>query len=285
MTATPPRLFDRDLMAWRLKQAAAEADFVTELAVNDLMDRLAPIKRRFEKALVMAPRAEGLPKTAATADGPISFETAATLAPGTARQVDPEALDLGATDYDLIVSLFDLSTVNDVPGFLVRLRQHLRPDGLLIAATLGGNSLTELRRAWLAADAETVGGAAPRIAPMIEVRDAGALLQRAGFALPVTDVETHRVRYADPIALMRELKSLGAANPLAERPKGLVTPNRLVAAARHYAEIAGDPDGRVGATLEIIWMSGWAPDESQQKPLAPGSAKASLRDVLGDKSD
>ena len=168
-----------------------------------------------------------------------------------------------------------------MPGYLARLRAKLAPDGLLMIAALGGETLTELREAFLAADAEIFGGASARVAPMIQVRDAGALLQRAGLALPVADVETHVVRYSSPFALMAELKALGASNPLVDRSKRFATPGLLAAAAASYAERDGDPDGRIRATLEVIWLSGWAPHESQQQPLKPGSAKTRLGDALG----
>ena len=195
-----------------------------------------------------------------------------------------ETLSLPQRDYDLIVSIFDLQIVNDVPGFLARLRAHLRPDGLFLAAMIGGLTLTELRQAFLEADAEISGGAFARVAPFIQLGDAGGLLQRAGFALPVTDVETHIVRYQNPLALMAELKAIGASNPLAERPGRFATRNLLAAASSAYTAIAADPDGRIRATLEIVWLSGWSPHDSQQKPLAPGSAKVSLKQVLGKKA-
>ena len=195
--------------------------------------------------------------------------------------VDPETLHLPGRGYDLIVSIFDLDVVDDVPGFLARARAHLRGDGLFVAAAIGGDSLTELREAFLAADVEVGGGAFLRVAPFIPLNEAAGLLQRAGLALPVADVETHTVRYPSPLSLMRELKALGASNPLAERPTKAATLRLLNAATDHYQRLAGDDDGRVRATLEIIWMSGWAPHESQQKPLKPGSADISLAKLLG----
>ncbi len=229
----------------------------------------------------MAPDAAGLPLMGRSANGAFRFERAATVvASEGVPLVDPEALELPRSGYDLIVSILDLTVVNDVPGFLARIRAHLRPDGLFMAVAVGGDSLTELRQAFLAAEARLTGGASPRVAPFIPLADAGGLLQRAGFALPVTDVETHRVRYADPLRLMRELKALGAQNPLAERPGRPATRNLLLAAAEAYGELAADPDGRVRATLELVWISGWSPHESQQKPLRRGSATVSLKDVL-----
>lgn len=281
--ASPSTVFDHELIARHLeRRPKGFDDFVTRLALGDLADRLMAVSRTFRQALIMAPHAAPLPSSGKGVDGEIQFERVATvIGPGVV--VDPEALTLPRQQYDLIVSIFDLQVVNDVPGFLARIRAHLAPDGLFLAAMIGGNSLTELRQAFLAADAANSGGAFARVAPFIPLRDAGALLQRAGFALPVIDVETHLVRYATPLALMRELKALGASNPLADRPGRMATPRLLAAASEAYSELAADPDGRVRATLEIIWLSGWSPHESQQKPLRPGTAKTSLAKVLGSK--
>lgn len=282
----PPKIFDaarirRNLM----RRPAGHDDFVTRLALDDLDDRLSAVSRQFGKALIMAPDATPLPDAGVSAAGPFAFERAATVLPRPgAPPLDAEALTLPANDYDLIVSIFDAAIVNDVVGFLARIRAHLRPDGLLLAALPGGATLTELRQAFLAADTMLLGGAFARVAPFVQLGDAGGLLQRAGFRLPVTDVETHVVRYQSPIALMRELKALGASNPLADRPAIFATENLLAAASNAYEEVAADPDGRVRATLEIVWLSGWAPHQSQQTPLSPGSGKVNLRQVLGDKS-
>ncbi len=281
-----PKIFDRERLAARMTGAwTGTPDFLSALVADDLRERLAPVSRKFDKALIMGPDARALPTAAQSSSGPIAFERVSTLAaaPGF-ETVDPEALSLPQTGYDLIVSLLDLQIVNDVPGFLARIRRHLAPDGLFIAAVIGGRSLSELRAAWLTADAERSGGAFARVAPFMDIRDAGSLLQRTGFALPVTDIETHKVRYSDPLALMRELKALGASNPLAEKPTRLATPPLMAAAIEAYAALASEEDGRVAATLEIVWMSGWAPHESQQQPLKPGSAEVSLTKVLGKKT-
>ncbi len=279
----PPKVFDRTLIARHLeRRPPGHDDFVTRLALEDLGERLAPVTRSFSRALIMAPDAGPLPEAGASAQGPFAFERAATvLARPGVPLVDPEALELPRRDYDLIVSIFDLDVVDDVPGFLARIRAHLKADGLFLAAAIGGDSLTELREAFLSADAEIGGGAFLRVAPFIPLSDAAGLLQRAGLALPVSDVESHTVRYASPLGLMRELKALGASNPLADRPHRFATARLLQAASSAYQAIAADADGRVRATLEIIWMSGWAPHESQQKPLKPGSAEISLAKVLG----
>jgi SAM-dependent methyltransferase len=279
VSPAPPRIFDRELIARRLARRSGEPDFVTVLVLEDLADRLAVITRRFENALILGPDARFFPEIGRSAEGEFSFSRLSTLVG--AGRIDPENLSLPVTDYDLIVSLLDLQAINDVPGFLDRLRRHLRPDGLFLSAAIGGASLGELRAAWVRADAEILGGAYARVAPFIEVRDAGMLLQRAGFALPVADVEAHAVRYETPLALMRELKTFGASNPLIDRPGKPVSKRLLAAACAAYEMLASDEDGRVRATLEFLWLSGWAPHESQQKPLAPGSAEVSLTKVLG----
>ncbi len=271
----PPRIFDSALIRRHLARRPGTGDFVHDLVLNDLEDRLATLIREFPKALVIGPDIHKLPLSGQTASAQFSFERLEAFA----GQDDMPTIE--GDNYNLIVSLLHLQAVNDVPGYLLRLRQKLAPDGLLMIAALGGETLTELREAFLAADALVFGGASARVAPMIQVRDAGALLQRAGLALPVADVETHVVRYSSPFALMSELKALGATNPLVDRPRRLASPALLAAAANAYMVRDGDPDGRVRATLEVIWLSGWAPHESQQQPLKPGSAKVRLGDVLG----
>lgn len=277
-----PHIFDRQQLAWHMERVRTSApDFVTALVIDDLAERLSTITRTFNKALLLAPDTTHLPGELRSAEAPVTFEKLPTLISSDSEALaDPEALNLPDTGYDLIVSLFDLAVTNDVPGFLDSIHRHLKPDGLFIGAFVGGISFSELRTAWLEADAHHLGGAAARIAPMIDTRDAGGLLHRAGFALPVADIETHTVRYADPLALMAEIKMLGASNPLAGRRSGLVTPAHLQTAIEAYRRDASDPDGRVRATLELIWLSGWSPHQSQQKPLKPGSAEMSLKDVL-----
>lgn len=276
-----PQTFDRTLIARNLARRKQTGDFVTALVLNDLEERLSAVTRTIRKALILGPDALALPATGKTHDGPFAFTRIGTSLPRPGLNLaDPEALDLPENHYDLIVSINDMQVVNDVVGYLTRIRAHLAPDGLFLAAFPGNMTLTELRQAFLSADAEVTGGVAPRVAPFIQLGDAGGLLQRAGFALPVTDVETHVVRYASPLALMRDLKALGASNPLADRSRRLLPRAVLAQAAASYADLAADPDGRVRATLELIWLSGWAPHESQQKPLAPGSAKVSLKTVL-----
>jgi len=270
-----PTIFDTRLIARHLARRPQGQDFVTDLVIADMEDRLGTLIRDFPKALIIGPDVDKLPAIGQTASASFAFERLPAF-----REEADELPEILGKDYTLIVSLLHLQAVNDVPGYLARLRARLAPDGLLMIATLGGNTLTELREAFLAADAMVLGGANARVAPMLQVRDGGALLQRAGLALPVADVETHIVRYSSPFALMAELKALGASNPLVDRARQLATPTLLAAAAAAYQERDSDPDGRVRATLEIVWLSGWVPHPSQQQPLKPGSATTRLGDVL-----
>lgn len=270
-----PAIFDSALIAQHLARRSAPGDFVTDLVLADLEDRLVALIRDFPKAAIIGPDVDKLPAFGQTASARFSYQRHAAFG----GQDDVPVLE--GEDFNLIVSILHLQAINDVPGYLARLRARLAPDGLLMIAALGGETLTELREAFLAADAQIFGGASARVAPMLQVRDGGGLLQRAGLALPVADVETHVVRYPTPFALMAELKALGAANPLVDRSRRLASPALLAAAAQAYAERDADPDGRIRATLEIVWLSGWAPHESQQQPLKPGSATSRLGDVLG----
>ena len=189
-------------------------------------------------------------------------------------------LPLAPEFIDLAVSGLALQFVNDLPGVLAQIRRALKPDGLLLAAMTGGDTLTELRQSFAAAEAELEGGVSPRVAPFADLRDVGALLQRAGFALPVTDVDRIVVRYDSAFALMQDLRRMGATNVLVERRR---TPTRratLLRMAEIYSERFADPDRRIRATFDVIWLSGWAPHESQQRPLQPGSAKASLAEAV-----
>ncbi|MGJ8528974.1 methyltransferase domain-containing protein [Maritalea sp.] len=283
----PPKLFDRSRIHKRLKRRGAANDkFIAQLVLDDLRVRLETITRKFDKALIIAPSSEYFIQDAKSATDPIKFECATTLLPArNIKQVDVEAFEQVDQDYDLIVSMMDLQVTNDVPGFLHQVRQHLKPDGLFLCVALGGETLKELRAAWLKADDEISGGAYARVAPFIDIRDAGALLQRAGFALPVADLEHHTVRYEHPLALMSELRAFGASNPMIEIPHKATTRKLLGKAISNYQDDFTDQDKRITATLEFIWLSAWAPHESQQKPLEPGSAKISLKDILENKDD
>ena len=190
-------------------------------------------------------------------------------------------MPFGDGTLDLVVSALALQFVNDLPGTLVQIRRALKPDGLFLAALLGGETLTELRQAFAAAESEVEGGASPRVAPFADLRELGALLQRAGFALPVTDVDRLTVRYDSVFGLMHDLRRMGATNALFARRRTPLRRATLMRMAEIYAQRFADADGRVRATFEIVWLSGWAPHPSQQQPLKPGSAKARLADALG----
>jgi SAM-dependent methyltransferase len=281
-----PRIFDRSLLRQRRRRAQAlgPATFLIDRVADDFADRLAAVLRRFARAAdlgsptgavrrAIAGRADMLIAIDANAQG---FDAA-----GPRVVADEEALPVADGSLDLVVSALALQSVNDLPGTLVQIRRALKPDGLFLAALLGGDSLAELRQSFAAAEAEVEGGVSPRVAPFIDAREAGALLQRAGFALPVTDIERITARYASPFGLMADLRRMVATNVLVERrrtPLNRATLRRMV---ELYAERFADPDGRVRASFDIVWMSGWAPDPSQPQPLKPGSAKTRLADALG----
>ena len=278
---TPPRLFDRRRIARQRARALArsgdgDARFLLDHAARDIVERLAFVSRDFSHALDLGAHDDALGEALL---GTGRVERVTRLGPGrgaTWVAGDEEALPFAPASFDLVVSALSLHLVNDLPGTLVQARRALKPDGLFLALLPGAGTLHELRDALAGAEAELRGGAAMRVAPFVEVRDAGALLQRAGFALPVADQDALRVRYATPFAILRDLQAMGATNPLAERE-----PLRRTVLARAAELYPADPDGRYGATFNLISLSGWAPHESQQKPLAPGSAKTRLADALG----
>jgi SAM-dependent methyltransferase len=195
-------------------------------------------------------------------------------------EIEHETLSLAPESLDLVVSALALQFVNDLPGVLAQIRRALRPDGLLLAAMIGGDTLTELRQSFAAAEAECESGVSPRVAPFADLRDVGGLLQRAGLALPVTDVDRVVVRYDNAFALMQDLRRMGATNILHERRRTPTRRTTMLRMAQIYGERFSDSDGRIRATFDVIWLSGWAPHESQQKPLKPGSAKASLAEAV-----
>lgn len=275
-------VFDRALYRRRLTAALAAGypDFLVARCVADLDERLSAVLRRFERAADLGtPLPLAGPALRARAGELLRVAEVPDASAGLVG--DLEVLPFTAESLDLIASLLSLHTVNDLPGTLVQIRRSLRPDGLFIACLLAGQSLTELRQSLLAAEVELTGGASPRVAPFADLRDLGALLQRAGFALPVIDSESVTVRYGDMFGLLRDLRAMGWANALTERSRKPLRRSVLLRAAELYAERFADPDGRLRATFEVVWLSGWAPHESQQKPLRPGSAKARLADALG----
>jgi SAM-dependent methyltransferase len=194
---------------------------------------------------------------------------------------DEEALPIADASFDLVISCLALHWVNDLPGALIQARRVLKPDGLFVAALIGGASLSQLRQAMMQAEIEVEGGASPRVSPFVEVRDAGALLQRAGFALPVVDRDEITVAYENPLALMKDLRLMGEANAVRERRRGFSRRETLLRAGAIYQEASGSVDGRIPAGFEIIYLTGWAPDPSQPKALRPGSARTRLADALG----
>jgi SAM-dependent methyltransferase len=283
-------IFDAALVTLRKERALARAeppDFLLARAADDLVERLSLIKRHFATAAVVGAYTGLLPRRLADAPGietVISLEDAPDLL---ARCPEPralssaDALPFADGTLDLVASALALQLIDDLPGALVQMRRALKPDGLLLANLLGGDTLTELRQAWLVAESEIAGGASPRVAPFADVRALGGLLQRAGFALPVADSERVTVTYASPLALMQELRAMGMSNMLAARRRVPVSRRLLVRAAEVYEERFAGKDGRVPATFEIVTLTAWAPHESQQQPLRPGSAQARLADALG----
>jgi SAM-dependent methyltransferase len=285
---TPP-LIDRLALALKRRRALGGTDagaaVLLDWAAADLADRVTAVHRRFGTAvafgdatstLVRALHATGQVETLVRAD----FLAAGGGAPAPDLVTDDERLPFADNALDLFVSALTLQWANDLPGALIQIRRSLRPDGLFLATLLGGDTLTELREALRDAEAELTGGISPRVLPFAEVRDLGALLQRAGFALPVADQDRLTLRYDSALHLMRDLKAMGAGNVLAERQRTPPPARLLLRAAEIYAERFSDPDGRVRATFTLVSLSGWVPHESQQKPLRPGSAKTSLADAL-----
>lgn len=285
--ASPPSIFDRTLQRRRHARAlrSGAADFLLVWTVEDICERLTTVKRRFSHiADIGTPSpilAQALAQDSEAVVVRLSplFGTLA-VAPVLNCVGDEEASPFKPESFDLAVSALALHMANDLPGALVQIRRSLRPDGLFIGAIIGGGSLRELREALGEAEVEVTGGASPRVAPFADVRDMGGLLQRAGFALPVADSEPLNVRYDDLFALMADLRVMGATNTLAERLRRPTRRQVFLRAAEIYAERFSDPDGRIRATFEVIFLSGWAPHASQQKPLAPGSARMRLADAL-----
>ncbi|MGH6664139.1 MAG: methyltransferase domain-containing protein [Pseudolabrys sp.] len=269
-----PTIFDRNLLRSHQRRARAlgPATFLLDRVASDVGERLAVVLRRFERAADLGTPTDALRRVLTASDKV-----------GTVIDViaDEEALPFANGSLDLVVSALALQFVNDLPGTLVQVRRALKPDGLLLAALIGGDSLSELREAFAQAESEIEGGVSPRVAPFADLRELGALLQRAGFALPVVDSDRLTVRYKTVLDLMRDLRRMGATNILIERRRRPLKRATLYRLAEIYAERFSDADGRLRATFEIAWLSGWAPHESQQKPLKPGSATARLADALG----
>lgn len=269
-----PRLIDR--AALRATQARAlrgdPPTFLLDRVTGDMAERLHAVLRDFRNVADVwtpGPGLRGLPRAQSV-----------TAVHADMLDNDDEALPFAPASRDLVVSALALHFANDLPGVLAQIRRALMPDGLFLGALLGGETLTELRLSFAAAESEIESGLSPRVLPFADLRDLGALLQRAGFALPVADVDRVVVRYADAFALMHDLRRMGATNVLAARRRTPLRRATLLRMAQVYAERFSDADGRLRATFDIVWLSGWAPHESQQQPLKPGSAKFSLEDAV-----
>lgn len=288
--AANPTIFDRHLLrARRVRAAALGAEtFLLERVATDMAERLSAVLRPFDRAVDLGTPSDAVRRALAAngkTGGIIAAEPAAHLLDPAFTRVaaDEEALPFADGSLDLVVSALALQFVNDLPGALIQVRRALKPDGLLLAALIGGDSLAELREAFAAAESEIEGGVSPRVAPFADLRDIGALVQRAGFALPVIDTDRLVVRYDSVFDLMRELRRMGATNILHDRRRTPLRRATLERMADIYCDRFTDPDGRLRATFEIVWVSGWAPHESQQQPLKPGSAAQRLADALGAK--
>jgi SAM-dependent methyltransferase len=278
------RVFDRAAVRRHRDRAAATVGGVAEVlrdAAARLLDRLDDTTRRFSSALDVGGRGVVAPLLRARGIEVVSCDLSPAMAAGNGGQAvaaDEELLPFAPASFDLIVASLALHWVNDLPGALIQLRQALRPDGLLLASLPALGTLAELRQALTRAEAALTGGAAPRVSPFPELRDCAALLQRAGFALPVADVEDLTLLYADRLALLRELRAAGEANAVWLRDRR-IPPRALFPAA---LALLPEQDGRVAATLRLAMLTGWAPSPSQPKPAARGSGRMSLAEVLKD---
>ena len=282
-------VFDRRAVRHHRDRAARTMDghdFLFREVAARLADRLEDINRRFPLAVDLGGHGGILGRTAAMKariDTLIETDLSPALAArsnGPALAADEEALPFGDARLDLVLSNLSLHWVNDLPGALVQIRRALKPDGLFLGAILGGDTLIELRHALIEAEMAETGGASPRLSPFAELADAAGLLQRAGFALPVADTDTITVTYSDAFSLMHDLRHMGEAGAAHQRPKGFARRGLFLAAAERYQALYADSDGRIPATFQILYLTGWAPADSQQKPLRRGSAATRLADAL-----
>ena len=286
------QVFDRKALRRRRDRAAAnfsEADFLVREVGERVAERLEDLSRKFPVALDLGCHDGSLGRQLGSR-GSIRQLIQCDLSPQMAAQaatsgnpavaVDEEALPFGAETFDLVLSVLALHWVNDLPGCLLQIRHALKPDGMFLGALLGGETLGELRAALLDAEAEIEAGVSPRLSPVVDLRDAGALLQRAGFALPVADADTIRVNYGDPLKLMLDLRAMGQSNAVRDRRKNFTRRETLLRASELYRERHAGPDGRVQATFQVIYLTGWAPHASQQQPLRPGSARLRFAEAL-----
>jgi len=285
-------VFDRRLVRLHRDRAAPRLDrhdFLFREVAERLADRLDDVTRKFPMALDLGCHG-GEVAAALGRRGGVEWLVQADLSPAMARRAagggpvvaaDEECLPFAAQSFDLVISNLSLHWVNDLPGTLLQIRQCLKPDGLFLAAMLGGETLAELREVLLEAELATTGGASPHVSPFADLRDAGSLLQRAGFALPVVDGDRLTVAYGDIIRLMHDLRGMGEANAAHSRGRRFARRATIARAAEIYAERYADPDGRLRASFQIVYLTAWAPHGSQQQALRPGSAKERLAAALG----
>ena len=296
-------IFDRRLLRRRRDRAAGRptrTDFLWREVGERLADRLDDVRRRFPLALDLGCH-DGTLGRLLGARGGVETLVQCDLSPAMARAAgaagraapatnavhrpalaaDEESLPFAAASFDLVLSALSLHWTNDLPGALIQVRQALKPDGLFLGALLGGETLGELRGALMQAELELEGGASPRVSPFADLRDAGGLLQRAGFALPVADRDRITVTYPNALALMAELRAMGESNAVLARRRRPTRRATLLRAAEIYQAGHGDRAGRLPASFEVIYLTGWAPHASQQQPLKPGAARARLADALG----
>ena len=290
--ADPIRIFDRSLLRKRRDRAAphfAAHDFLVREVADRLADRLADVTRKFPLALDLGCHTGEIADTL-NGRGGIETLVQCDLTPAMAARAaahggptlaaDEEWLPFADHSFDLVISCLSLHWVNDLPGTLVQIRRVLKPDGLFLAAMLGGDTLTELRQCLAEAEIAEEGGLSPRVSPFADVRDLGRLLQRAGFALPVVDGDDVAVAYADPMRLLADLRGMGETNAVAEQRKTLTRRATLLHALNLYQQRFANEKGRVPATFQVLTMTAWTPHPTQQQPLRPGSGQASLADVL-----
>jgi SAM-dependent methyltransferase len=278
-----PIIFDRLLQRRRRSRAAASpANFLLDHVAGEFADRLSVVLRRFDVGVDLGTPGDAV-RVSLRQLGAVGMIVGADIVARDKPFVvaDEEALPFREASIDLVVSGLALHFANDLPGMLAQIRRALKADGLFLAALLGGETLIELRQAFAEAESEIESGASPRVAPFADLRQLGALLQRAGLALPVTDVERVTVRYSSVFDLMHDLRRMGAANALMARRRVPLRRTTLMRMADIYARRFGDADGRIRTTFDIVWLSGWAPHPNQQQPLRPGSAKARLAEALG----
>jgi len=278
----PANIFDRRALRRNRDRAAANFaahDFLVQEVAGRLYDKYRDIRRDFHQILDLGCHTGAMAKL--LTDKQVIGQDLSRNFPGITIQADEEFLPYRPGSLDLVISNLSLHWVNDLPGCLAQIMQTLKPDGLFLSALLGGETLTELRQCLMEAEITARGGASPRISPFMDVRDAGSLLQRAGFALPVVDTDRITVTYANAFKLMQELRGMGEGNILRKRFRGLTSPRIMMECAKIYQEKFTDHRGRINVTFDIIYMMGWSPHESQQQPLKPGQGKVSLTDVFG----